>query len=161
MESRFEVVGVAELNKEMSRLSQSLTRKQLVKLMRTGATLIAREVRTHTPKHRGYLRRAVQVKTYRGPDDEPRATVGVRFGRVPDTRKNGKGRKVDAYYALFVHNGTIVGDKKRRYRAGREAHGGRGREGIKANPWVYEAFEATADRAGAKIINTIERIISE
>lgn len=160
METKIEIQGIAALSQSMERLSKNLRRDSLVKFVRPAASIIAKAVRAKTPRRTGALRKAVKVKAYRSPASEPRVTVGVRFAKIADKRKP-SGKKMDAYYALFVHNGTRIGAKKRRHRKTTARYIGETREGIKPNPFVYDAFEETAQRAGAEIIQRIQTYIEQ
>lgn len=152
---KIDVEGVGALQKDFRKVIDKLTRKDLVKIMRPGARIMAKAVKARAPRDRGYLAKSITVKAGRGKANDPRATVLVRYKSIVPSKKKGKQGQLEApYYAIMVHNGTVVTAGKRKHRRGATAQYGSAQR-IKPNPFVYDAFEATVGQVTDKILSEI------
>lgn len=136
-----EVVGLGELQADLSRIQSKLLRKNLLKLIRPGAQRLRKAVAQRAPVHSGGLLRSLRIRVTRGKNNLPYAGYYVDFGPKAKNPRNGK--MVKPYWAIMVHNGTL--DKKTR------------NQRIKPNPFIYEAYEATSQEAADIVLQNIER----
>lgn len=173
MDVKVEVLNLGTLQRDLTALAGKLTKKDLVPILRPGIKRLQRDVKNRAPKRTGLLRRAVKIKVGKGKASQPYATVMTTFGKVKTRKLEG-----DAFYGLFVHNGTLVGKDGKRIRLKsykakaydwmsgiqrqyqREADKARakaqGTQRINPNPFVYEAFEANVKQVAEEILNKIE-----
>ncbi len=157
MESSIEVQNLGELQRDLTALAAKLTKRELVPILRPGAKVMQKAIKQRAPKRTGILRRAVKVKVGKGKANAPYATLMTYFGKV-----NAKKLKGDGYYGWFVHNGVVQYQSARNQRKGAHSHANRERAlarggyRIKPNPFVYEAFEANAQKVANEILNKIE-----
>lgn len=154
MANNIEVQNIGTLVKDFERSAEQITRKELVKALRPGAKLIQKAVLQRAPKRTGALRQALKIKKGRGSSKDPRATLFVRIAK----KSAGERRIPPSVYGWFVHNGTVNwGKTKRKHRTVTsndvQSHGYR----IKPNPFVYDAFEASANQAAEKILAHINK----
>lgn len=155
MESRIEVEGLGTLQKSLKAIEGKLTKKALAKVLKPGAKVLQRAVKSLAPKRTGLLQRAIRTKEGKGRSNAPYASVWVTFGKVNTSKIKGltnKQQKGRAYYAFMVHNGTVVGGDGKRIRSVARAQG---TQRIKPNPFVYDAFEANVRAVADKILNDI------
>ena len=150
MEVDVEVVGIGSLEKDLRKMYNSLNRKDLLKLMRPSAN---RLVKAEAPVRKGYLRNAIKLKALRGKDTDPFATLMTTMAKTYPY----KGEVVKPYYAYFVHNGTVASDGIRKHRKGASV----GAQRIKPNPFVERAYDAHIDEVGSKILESIDKKITE
>ena len=175
-----EVIGLSQVNKEIKAVSDALLRPTLLKGLRVGAAEFRKEVRKRTPKRKGALLKALKVRAHKGKNDRSWASVGVSF------KKNTyqyKGKIVNPFYGIMVHNGTWVGKDGKRIRytnfntkayswlsdwkkalwknQDRIEKRASARQRIAPNPFLYEAFmdasPRAADKALTKLIELIEK----
>lgn len=150
-----EIVGERAVRQQLNAKADSLLRPSLLKGLRVGARVIRKEVAKRTPKRSGALLRALRVRAHRGKNDVSWASVGVSFGK--NTYLN-KGKMVKPFYAIMVHNGTVIGKDGKRVRLKsykakaydgwsdmqkarqRQADKANAKQRIKPNPFVYDAF---------------------
>lgn len=158
-----EIENLGSFQKDMQHAYEKMHRKELLKIIRPGVNILMKAVKGRTPERTGFLRRSIKLKPMRGTNDFPYAAYFVDFANV---KIKETGKKMKAFYGLFVHNGTIITKGKRKhrkprlfsnleelaYQRDRAAAGYR----IKPNPWVYEAFEATAQQAADRILEDIK-----
>lgn len=175
MEAKIKVENLGSLQRDLSALAGKLTKKELAPILKPGAKEFQREVKRRAPKRTGALKSAVKVKVGKGRASAPYANLLTVFGKVGKRFKGNNARWGDsAGYGYFVHNGTIVGVDGKRIRLKsykgkaydwmsgiqrqyqREADKAKGRQRIKPNPFVYEAFEANVQRVATAILNKIE-----
>ena len=167
MRSSIEVENIAELKRDLSGIQEKLTKRDLVKAMRPGATAMRKAVQQRTPVRTGVLRKAWRIKVGRGSAKAPQATLTTYLAKNYRTRK---GKMSKPYYAWFVHNGTIVTKGKRKHRKPRLYSGleelayyrqrmAEGSIRIKPNPFVAEAFEANVDRVANMILDNINNML--
>lgn len=153
-----EVENLGEFKKAMDKAVDKVQRQELLKILRPTARILLNAIKARTPVRTGFLKRTMKVKAMRGKNNSPYAAYMVGPGEVK--RKDSK-KKDKAYYGIMVHNGTIVvPGEKRSHKSRTEAEDRRrlqagGRERIKPNPWVDEAFEQTAQQMADKILNDI------
>lgn len=155
MESKIEVEGLGSLQKDLKGIADKLTKKDLARALKPGARTFQRAVKGLAPKRTGLLQRAIRTKVGKGKNNAPYASVWVTFGKVNTSKIKGltkKQQKGQAYYALMVHNGTVVGVDGKRIRSVTRAQGA---QLIKPNPFVYDAFEANVRAVADKILNDI------
>lgn len=154
--SDIEVEGLGELQRDLSKIYGKLNRKGLAKLMRPGAQKFRKAILQRVPVRSGALKRGLKVRTAKGKNDDPKATVYVSFSGKTAKRK---GKMVPPYYGYFLENGTVIGQKNRPHRRStieeRLARGGR--MGIQPRPFVWPAFEATYQQAADAILDNIEK----
>lgn len=159
--------GKEHLATQFKITEESLQRKSLLKAMRPGVRDMSKAVKGRAPKDKGILRRAVTIKPLKGRAKDPSAGYYVTFRKIYPH----KGGTTTPYYALFVHNGTIVTQGKRKHRkpklysrseerAYMRERLANGSVRIKANPFVWDAFESQAESVGDKIITDILTLIS-
>lgn len=168
MRKRIEVENIAELKRNLSGIQEKLTKRDLVKAMRPGATVMRKAVRQRTPVRTGTLKKAWRTSVGRGSAKAPQATLTTYLAKNYRTRG---GKMAKPYYAWFVHNGTIVSKKKRKHRKPPQYlsglhllsyYWGRLAEGsirIKPNPFVAEAFDANVDRVANMILTNINNML--
>lgn len=175
MEAKIKVENLGRLEKDLTALAGKLTKKELAPILKPGAKEFQREVKRRAPKRTGALKSAVKVKVGKGRASAPYANLLTVFGKVGKRFKGNNARWGDsAGYGFFVHNGTIVGADGKRIRLKsykgkaydwmsgiqrqyqREADRAKGRQRIKPNPFVYEAFEANVQRVASAILSKIE-----
>lgn len=168
MRGDIELENVAELKRDLSGIQAKLTKRDLVKFMRPGATVMRKAVQQRTPARAGTLRKAWRLKVGRGSAKAPQATLTTYLAKNYRTRK---GKMSKPYYAWFVHNGTIVTKRKRKHhKSTQDLSGGQllsyywGRltEGsirIKPNPFVAKAFDANVDRVANMILDNINNML--
>lgn len=168
MRKRIEVENIAELKRDLSGIQEKLTKKDLVKAMRPGATVMRKAVRQRTPVRTGTLKKAWRTSVGRGSAKAPQATLTTYLAKNYQTRT---GKMAKPYYAWFVHNGTIVTKRKRKHRKPPwylsrtqllsyywwRLDGSSIR--IKPNPFVAEAFEANVDRVATMILDNINNML--
>lgn len=154
-----EIENLGSFQKDMQHAYEKMHRKELLKIIRPGVNILMKAVKGRTPERTGFLRRSIKLKPMRGTNDFPYAAYFVDFANV---KIKETGKKMKAFYGLFVHNGTIVvPGEKRSHKSRTDAEDRRrlqagGRQRIKPNPWVYEAFEATAQQAADRILEDIK-----
>lgn len=169
MASDIELVGLDQLVKDMSRLAERMNKKDLVKFLRPGARIFQREIKAQSPVRTGTLRKSVGIKVGRGKGSDPTATLFTYFRKIYTTPK---GKTSEPYYARFVHNGTVVGTKKRKHRKPRTFSRSEERayqrqriaEGtvrIKPNPFVWRAFESKVAEAARVILEKISKSVEQ
>lgn len=166
MRKRIEVENIAELKRDLSGIQEKLTKRDLVKAMRPGATVMRKAVRQRTPVRTGTLKKAWRTSVGRGSAKAPQATLTTYLAKNYQTRT---GKMSKPYYAWFVHNGTIVTKKKRKHRKPRlysrleelayQRQLAEGSIRIKPNPFVAEAFEANVDRVANMILDNINNML--
>lgn len=165
--SDIELVGLGELVQDLERISTKMNKKALAKMLRPGAVIFQREIRAQAPVRTGTLRKSVGIKVGRGKSTDPTATLFTYFRKI---YKTPKGKTSEPYYAQMVHNGTVVGTKKRKHRKPRTFSRSEERayqrqriaEGtvrIKPNPFVWRAYEAKVDAAAQAILETISKSV--
>lgn len=161
MASDVEVFGIASLQKDLQRISSKMNKKDLAKLLRPGAVIIQREMKSIAPSRTGALRKAIRVRIARGKADDPRATVETYFGKTYPY----KGTMVKPYYNYFVENGTVE-----RFRFGRKVVNGRKVKdnsrriptgAIKAVRFVWRAFDSKVDEAARIILDNIAKSVEQ
>ena len=175
-----EVVGLGKVEKEIKAVSDALLRPTLLKGLRVGAAEFRKEVRKRTPKRKGALLKALKVRAHKGKNDRSWASVGVSF------KKNTyqyKGKIVNPFYGIMIHNGTIVGKDGKRIRYtnfNKKAYDGfsnwkktlwanqeriekraSARQRIAPNPFLYEAFMDAAPRAADKALTKLIELIEK
>lgn len=161
MESKIEVEGLGSLQKDLKGIADKLTKKDLARALKSGARTFERAVKNLAPKRTGLLRRAIRTKVGKGKNNAPYASVWVTFGKVNTSKIKGlsqKQQKGKAYYAIMVHNGTVVGVNGKRLRSKeseRATTRTKGAQRIKPHPFVYDAFEANVQAVADKILNDI------
>lgn len=153
MATTISVEGLGALQKDLKNIYGKLNKKELAKMLRPGANILRKEVKSRAPRRTGTLKNAVRVRTARGKAKDPTATLDVYFGKNYTTKS---GKKVKPYYALFVHNGTIATEGKRKHRKINSEQRSSQRQRIKPNPFVYEAFEAAVERAAQAVFDKIK-----
>lgn len=160
MESSIEVQNLGELKRDLTALADKMTKRELVPILRPGAKVMQKAIKQRTPVRKGLLKRAVKVKVGKGKATAPYATLMTYFkGLTPFQQGKKKGPET---YGWFIHNGVANFGTKRNRRKGahseanREKALARGGYRIKPNPFVYEAFEANAQKAANEILNKIE-----
>lgn len=157
METNVQVENVGELTRDLTKLADKLTKKGLVPILRPGARVMQRAVKSRVPKRTGYLRSSVSVKAGKGKANAPYATVMTTFG-------NKKSKKF-GFYGFFVHNGVVQYGTARNKRRGAhsEANRAKGLERggwrIKPEPFVYDAFEANVNQVADTILTKIESML--
>lgn len=159
MESSIEVQNLGELKRDLTALAAKLTKRELVPILRPGAKVMQKAIKQRTPVRKGLLKRAVKVKVGKGKATAPYATLMTYFkgSKKPEGKKKGP-----ETYGWFIHNGVANFGTKRNRRKGahseanREKALERGGYRIKPNPFVYEAFEANAQKVANEILNKIE-----
>lgn len=160
MESSIEVQNLGELKRDLTALADKMTKRELVPILRPGAKVMQKAIKQRTPVRKGLLKRAVKVKVGKGKATAPYATLMTYFkGLTPFQQGKKKGPET---YGWFIHNGVANFGTKRNLRKGahseanREKALARGGYRIKPNPFVYEAFEANAQKVANEILNKIE-----
>lgn len=142
-----EVENIGNLQRDLSAIYGKLNKRDLAKLMKPGANVFRKAVRSRAPVRKGALRSAIRVRTARGKKDAPGAAVDVYFAKTYTSKKGVKGKP---YYALFVHNGT-----PERFRKKSKSSTGK----MRPNPFVYDAFEAEVQRVADMVLDNIERAL--
>lgn len=153
MDLDVQVVGIAALEKDMRKMYSSINRKDLLKLMRPPTNRLVKAIKTEAPVRKGYLRQAIKVAAMRGKNDAPSATLMTTFAKTYPH----KGKMVKPYYAWFVHNGTVTGGGSRKHRKGASV----GAIKIKANPFIERAYNSTIDEVATRIIDAIDKKVTE
>jgi HK97 gp10 family phage protein len=156
MRSSIEVENIAELKRDLSGIQEKLTKKDLVKVMRPGATVMRKAAQQRTPVRTGILRKAWRIKVGRGSAKAPQATLTTDLAKNYRTRK---GKMSKPYYAWFVHNGTVVTPGKRKHRKRVDNDSQSRRQKIRPNPFVAEAFDANVDRVANMILDNINNML--
>ena len=153
MDLDVEVVGIASLEKDMRKMYNSINRKDLLKLMRPPANKLVKAIKAEAPVRKGYLRKAIKLIAWRGKNDAPSATLVTTMAKTYPY----KGRQVKPYYAWFVHNGTVTSAGKRKHRKGAAI----GAQRIKPNPFIERAYDAQIDEVGNRILEAIDKKVTE
>lgn len=164
MASDVEVVGLAEVQKDLRALQEKVTKKHLVKYIRPGANIISKEVKAQSPVRTGTLRDSITLQVGKGKDTDPYAKISTYF------KKNyvARGKKVYPFYVKFVHDGTVTHPGKRKHRkprlysrseerAWQRQRMAEGRVRIKPNDFIYRAFDAKVDEAAKVILDNIAK----
>lgn len=159
--SDINIIGLGELKGDLHSIADKLTRAQLIKFLQPGAKLFRQAVRNRAPVDEGDVKKSLRVRAAKGAAKEPKAAVTVYLAKVA---RGPKGEKVKPYWAWFVHNGTLAASKKKRKHHKPRLYSNteklayvfeRGGYRIKPNPFVYEAFEMTVQKAADIILSTI------
>lgn len=154
----------AELVNKLKAINGELLRPELLKVVRVGAKDFRKAIVSRAPQRSMALKKALRVRAHKGKNDRSWASVGVGFGKK--TYKY-KGKLVPPFYAIMVHNGTVVGADGKRIRfktykskaydgwselqKARQMQNDReraqSRQRIKPNYFMYDAFMAAFDKA--------------
>lgn len=148
-----EVFGIASLERDLRGIANKMNKKDIAKILRPGAQLFQKEIRSQAPVRTGTLQKAVRVRVARGRASDPTATVETYFAKTYVAPKSGK--LVKPYYAWFVHNGTVTSKGRRVHRKGASV----GARRIRPNPFVARAFEAKVDEAARVILEKISKSV--
>lgn len=154
METDIQIEGMAQMHVNMLKLQGKLKRQELLKAIKPGARVYQKAVKDEAPVRKGYLRKAFRIKAGRGRNASASATMFVTMGKTYPW----KGKKEKPFYAIMVHNGTVISSKERRKHrksTGAQRIDSGGKVGIKANPFVWRAFNAKSDEVGDMIIDNI------
>lgn len=138
---------------KLAKTENAFYRKELLKAMRPGVKEMSKAVKSRAPQAKGILKRSVTIKPLKGRAKDASAGYFVAFRKIYPY----KGKMTTPYYALFVHNGTVISQGKRKHRKRTIP----GAQKIKPNPFVWDAFEAKADSVGAQIITDILGLTNE
>lgn len=136
-------VESAELVDKLKKVNGELLRPELLKVVRVGAKDFRKAIVLRVPQRSMALKKALRVRAHKGNNKRSWASVGVAFGKK--TYKY-KGQLVPPFYAIMVHNGTFVDASGKRIRD-EKRRASHGRQRIKPNYFMYEAFMAAFDRA--------------
>ena len=139
---KLDVENIGNLQRDLSNIYGKLNKRDLAKLMKPGANVFRKAVRSRAP-----VRSAIRVRSARGKKDAPGAAVDVYFAKTYTSKKGVRGKP---YYALFVHNGT-----PERFRKKTKSPTG----AVRPNPFVYDAFEAEVQRVADMVLDNIERAL--
>lgn len=161
METDIEIQNLGTLQRDLSALADKMTKKNLVAVLKPGAKQLQRAVKQRAPKRTGALRSSVKVKVGKGPETMPYATVMTTFPQPKSKKQKAKWTG----YGWFVHNGVVNFGTKHNLRKGahseanRERALARGGYRIKPEPFVYDAFEANAQKVATEILQNIENML--
>jgi HK97 gp10 family phage protein len=120
------LTGFKELAAALKELGPRVGRKHLRGSVAKGATIVRTEARNLAPVDTGEMRKDIQVKRERSPDNVASYSVFVRSGKK--SRLAGRARNVDrdSFYWKFVEFGTAK---------------------MAARPFMRPAFEAKKEEA--------------
>jgi HK97 gp10 family phage protein len=150
-EARFQIQGLADLERKISELPQKLARNVMRGALRAGANTLRAEARAKVPVDSGALRQSIRVSArLRGTKATARVTAG------------GRARKGDAFYAHMVEFGTqahkISANMKRALVInGQLVRGEISHPGARPRPFMRPALDAKAQQA----IEDVARYIRE
>jgi HK97 gp10 family phage protein len=101
------LTGFRELAQALKELGPRVGRKHLRGSVAKGATLIRTEARNLAPVDTGEMRKDIQVKRERSPDNVASYSVFVRSGKR--SRLAGRARDIDkdSWYWKFIELGTV------------------------------------------------------
>lgn len=155
-------VESAELVDKLKKVNGELLRPELLKVVRVGAKDFRKAIVLRVPQRTMALKKALRVRAHKGNNKRSWASVGVAFGKK--TYKY-KGQLVPPFYAIMVHNGTVIGKDGKRVRLKsykakaydgwsdmqkawqRKADKANAKQRIKPNYFMYDAFMAAFDKA--------------
>lgn len=147
-----EISNLGEVKKAFALGAKKFQRRSLSKVIRPGAREFAKAVKARAPQDKGVLKRSITIKATKGKADDPGAGYYVTMKKIYLY----KGKKVEPFYALFVHNGTVVNTDGRKRVHRRRTDFRNTKVRIKPNPYVRDAFDAIAPTAASKILRNIE-----
>ena len=154
MASSIEVIGLGELGRDLRKLEDKMTKKELIKLLRPGANILLKEIKAQTPRRTGTLQRSLRLRQGRGDANAPYASLLTNFKKNYTARS---GKLVYPFYVTFVHFGTVTSKGRRKHRKGASV----GRTRIRANPFIYRAFAAKVSEAARVILDKISKSIEQ
>lgn len=162
METDIEIQNLGALRRDLTALADKMTKRELVPILRPGAKVMQKAIKQRTPVRKGLLKRAVKVKVGKGKATAPYATLMTYFkgSKKPEGKKKGP-----ETYGWFIHNGVVNFGTRRNKRVGahseanRERALARGGYRIKPEPFVYDAFEANAQKVATEILQKIEEML--
>ena len=154
MESSIEILGLGELARDLRKLQDKMTKKELIKLLRPGANILLKEIKAQTPRRTGTLQRSLRLRQGRGDANAPYASLFTNFKKNYTARS---GKLVYPFYVTFVHFGTVTSAGKRKHRKGASS----GRTRIRANQFVYRAFSAKVAEATRVILDKISKSLEQ
>jgi HK97 gp10 family phage protein len=120
------LTGFKEFAAALKEMPKRVARKHLRGSVAKGATLIRTEARNLAPVDTGEMRKDIQVKRERSPDNVASYSVFVRSGKK--SRLAGRARNVDkdSFYWRFLEFGTVK---------------------VAAQPFMRPAFEGKKEQA--------------
>ena len=154
MASSIEILGLGELERDLRKLENKMTKKELIKLLRPGANILLKEIKAQTPRRTGTLQRSLRLRQGRGSATAPYASLFTNFKKNYTARS---GKLVYPFYVTFVHFGTVTSEGKRKHRKGASV----GRTRIRPNPFIYRAFAAKVSEAARVILDKISKSIEQ
>lgn len=154
MESSIEILGLGELARDLRKLEDKMTKKELIKLLRPGANILLKEIKAQTPRRTGTLQRSLRLRQGRGDANAPYASLFTNFKKNYTARSGGL---VYPFYVTFVHFGTVTSERRRKHREGAS----RGRTRIRANEFIYRAFAAKVSEAARVIMDEISKSLEQ
>lgn len=154
MASEIEVIGIDELVKDLRKIEHTMTKRELIKLIRPGARIILNEIKSQAPMRKGTLKQSLRLRTGRGAADSSYASLFTNFKKNYTARS---GKLVYPFYVTFVHFGTVTSAGKRKHRKGASS----GRTRIRANQFVYRAFSAKVAEATRVILDKISKAVEQ
>lgn len=144
-------------------VEEAIGKKTLQKILRKGAQIIAKDIKARAPVDKGWIKKSVRVAQMNTKGVDQHLNYKIYLAKVyPYKRKwqslfrSGITTGItNPFYAWFVHNGTVTSQGVRKHRAGASV----GRERIKANPFIADAWEAKADEAADYVTEEINNEI--
>lgn len=154
MASSIEILGLGELARDLRKLQDKMTKKELIKLLRPGANILLKEIKAQAPRRTGTLQRSLRLRLGRGSANSPYASLFTTFKKNYKARSGGL---VYPFYVTFVHFGTVTSIGRRKHREGAS----RGRTRIRANEFIYRAFAAKVSEAARVILDKISKSLEQ
>lgn len=153
MDIKFDVKGLAEIDKALRELPVKYERQTMMNSLRAAGRIIRDEAKRRVPVRTGNLKKSIAVVT------------GKR-GRVYVTNKQGKGQKNDGWYAHLIefgtkpHNTAKGGGTTLGQWAG-EQGGGIPHPGSPAQPFMRPALDSKAGEAIKAIADAAAKHIAK
>lgn len=140
-------------------VEESIGKKTLKKILRKGAQIIAKDIKARAPVDKGWIKKSVRVAPMNTKGVDKHLNYKIYLAKVYPYKRKWKSLLssgittgvTNPFYAWFIHNGTVASDGVRKHRAGASV----GRERIKANPFISDAWDAKADEAADYVVDEI------
>ena len=142
------VEGYKETIAVLKQLTDAMRKNIIRSALRASAKPMLKSARSKVPKRTGQLAKQLKIASYRD-RNAPRSEVSVAIKPVFSRHK--KSGKANAFYARFIHEGTVDPRKSKKgkllvfkNREGKMIFT-RSVKGIKANPFLTRAFHEQGD----------------
>lgn len=143
-----QIIGMDKLIYCLNELPQKVSYRIVIQGLRRSAKPIQTTARQLVPKRKRNLMKSIQIFAGRN-RDYPNVWIGPVSGR---------GRKNDGWYAHFIHFGT-KGFGRRTRSGGKTIAYSRKGAGIKAVPFMTDAFTKSKDEAMTQLHSSLQHVI--